>query len=263
MTSMSATTAQACALYDQTGAHCWGDNWAGNTGDYNGSNDVICNYQNGAGGGGNINCQDRSAPHQVHTGGNYMAVVMGAANACGLDSSNDIHCWGAYAWNNVNQSYHQIWWGTRVPELMQLPGTAKIALDDLDSDGDGLNSPFDLWPEVAHPDGTKTLQTRVQRLLLDTMPRRGCRGTSSFARAEPSNLMVDSHLASIHPLATTFLMRVHTLRPYVPLDHTNPTLDPRTASSLTPVIWLRLLARPSNPHVQWADTPQRQGQPHA
>ena len=147
MTSMSATTAQACALYDQTGAHCWGDNWAGNTGDYNGSNDVTCNYQFGAGGGGNINCQDRSAPHQVHTGGNYMAVVMGAANACGLDSSNDIHCWGAYAWNNVNQSYHQIWWGTRVPELMQLPGTAKIALDDLDSDGDGLNSPFDLWPE--------------------------------------------------------------------------------------------------------------------
>ena len=147
MTSMSATTAQACALYDQTGAHCWGDNWAGNTGDYNGSNDVICNYQNGAGGGGNINCQDRSTPHQVHTGGNYTAVVMGAANACGLDSSNDIHCWGAYAWNNINQTQHQVFWGTRVPELMQIPGTAKIALDDLDSDNDGINAPFDLWAE--------------------------------------------------------------------------------------------------------------------
>ena len=32
MTSMSATTAQACAMYDQTGAYCWGDNWGGNTG---------------------------------------------------------------------------------------------------------------------------------------------------------------------------------------------------------------------------------------
>ena len=147
MTSMSATTAQACAMYDQTGAYCWGDNWGGNTGDYDGSNAVLCNYSGQENGGGNVNCQDRAAPHQVYTGGNYAAVVMGAANACGLDASNDIHCWGAYAWNNVNQTQHHVLWGTRVPELMQLPGTAKIALDDLDSDNDGLNSPFDLWPE--------------------------------------------------------------------------------------------------------------------
>ena len=94
MTSISSTTAQACAMYDQTGAYCWGDNWGGNTGDYNGSNDVICNYSGMINGGGNINCPDRAAPHQVHTGENYTAVVMGAANGCGLDSSNDIHCWG-------------------------------------------------------------------------------------------------------------------------------------------------------------------------
>ena len=129
MTSISSTTAQACAMYDQTGAYCWGDNWGGNTGDYNGSNDVICNYSGMINGGGNINCPDRAAPHQVHTGENYTAVVMGAANGCGLDSSNDIHCWGAYAFNNINQTQHQVYWGTRIPELMQLPGTAKIALD--------------------------------------------------------------------------------------------------------------------------------------
>ena len=147
MTSISSTTAQACAMYDQTGAYCWGDNWGGNTGDYNGSNDVICNYSGMINGGGNINCPDRAAPHQVHTGENYTAVVMGAANGCGLDSSNDIHCWGAYAFNNINQTQHQVYWGTRIPELMQLPGTAKIALDDLDSDNDGINAPFDLWAE--------------------------------------------------------------------------------------------------------------------
>ena len=152
MTSISTTTAQACAMYDQTGAYCWGDNWGGNTGDYNGSNTVICNYMGGSGGGYNIDCEDRSAPHQVYTGGNYIAVVMGAANACGLDSSNEIYCWGAYAWNNVNQTSHQTWWGTRVPEIMHPPGTAKISLGDLDSDNDGIDSPFDLWP-VGCPTG--------------------------------------------------------------------------------------------------------------
>ena len=76
MTSISATTAQACAMYDQTGAHCWGDNWGGNTGDYDGSNAVLCNYSGQENGGGNVNCQDRAEPHQVHTGGNYAAVVM-------------------------------------------------------------------------------------------------------------------------------------------------------------------------------------------
>ena len=129
MTSISATTAQACAMYDQTGAHCWGDNWGGNTGDYDGSNAVLCNYSGQENGGGNVNCHTCGAPSGPH-GGNYAAVVMGAANACGLDASNDIHRWGAYAWNNVNQTQHQVPVGNFIPELMQLPGTAKIALED-------------------------------------------------------------------------------------------------------------------------------------
>lgn len=149
--SITASTAQACALFNESGAFCWGDNWGGNAGDYDGTNDWYCNYTGGSNGGGNNNCADVSTPNAVWTGENddihFTSVVMGASNTCGIMANSSLYCWGAYAWNGVNGSVHNTYSGVRLPLFMPMPGNVTIPQTDLDIDGDGVLVPLDAFPE--------------------------------------------------------------------------------------------------------------------
>ena len=153
--SISASTAQACALFNESGAFCWGDNWGGNAGDYDGTNDWYCNYTGGSNGGGNNNCADVSTPNAVWSGENddihFTSVVMGASNTCGIMANSSLYCWGAYAWNGVNGSVHNTYSGVRLPLFMPMLDNTSIPQTDLDIDGDGILVPFDMFPNGCPP----------------------------------------------------------------------------------------------------------------